>query len=213
MPERTIANPEYASSFADWVFRQRHPLAAERQSNVQQTLAHKERGKIDHKIVLESICRSADFRATTRRATTPNEWRVVHADLDQDSRTFLASNLSVAGRPMRCRPDLVLQHRFRKTLIVVEYKFTGLTTANRRLRNGTRRCFAPNGYENNRAQLWCYSQIDEFRHEQPLLVLQFRDPNSLEHKATMTWPSQHRDIREAAQWFEQYRRIVALGEL
>ena len=69
-----------------------------------------------------------------------------------------------------------------------------------------RKSFDPEGYPHNRAQLWCYSHIDEFRDVNELfLVLQFWDATTFENKATLAWlrPDQALE-KEARGYFLKY---------
>lgn len=197
-------NPEYATSFADWVFHQTYPAAAAKQAATQTGAAEKERGRIAHQFILESVCKSSNFLSVFRRSSKAADWNTVYIDNGQSARTFVASNLLVDTKPVRCRPDLVLKHKATGKHMIIEYKSTRSFTGNVRKRNGGLYVFDADGYPNNRAQLWCYSQIDEFRDREPLLILQFRDAQTLKHKVTIAWRSGDRQILESRRWFERY---------
>ncbi len=106
---------------------------------------------------------------------------------------------------MRCRPDLVFEQRANGAVIIVEYKMT---------RKGhSPKSFDPEGYPDNRAQLWCYSHIDDFRDvNEVFLVLQFWDATTFENKATLTWlrPDQEME-KEARRYFLKYGGTILDG--
>ena len=95
---------------------------------------------------------------------------------------------------MRCRPDLIFAHRSVNAVVIVEYKMTSFATTD------------PEGYPHNRAQLWCYSHIDDFRDVNELfLVLQFWDATTFENKATLAWLRADETLeKEARGYFLKY---------
>ena len=184
-----------ASTFAEWVFHQTYPNASKRPDVRAKDL---DRGRLGHETVLNSVCKSHDFKAKFRRKTSPVDWRPAFVDSEANDHTYLASSLQVDGLPMRCRPDLIFKHRVKSAVIIVEYKMT---------RKGhSPRPFDPEGHPDNRAQLWCYSHIDDFRDvNEVFLVLQFWDATTFENKATLTWlrPDQEME-KEARRYFLKY---------
>lgn len=83
--------------------------------------------------------------------------------------------------------------------MIVEYKMTFFSTP-------ARKPFDPEGYPDNRAHLWCYSHIDDFRDaSEVFLVLQFWDATTFENKATLTWlrPDQEME-KEGRRFFLEY---------
>jgi hypothetical protein len=97
---------------------------------------------------------------------------------------------------MRCRPDLIFEHRTKSAVAIVEYRMTSFST----------RSFDPEGYPSDRAQLWCYSHIDDFRDVNELfLVLQFWDATTFENKATLAWLRADEALeKEARGYFLKY---------
>ena len=107
---------------------------------------------------------------------------------------------------MRCRPDLIFEHRHVNAMIIVEYKMTSFGTAAPIKKDYARKFFDPEGYPSNRAQLWCYSHIDDFRDVNELfLVLQFWDATTFENKATLAWLRADEALeKEARGYFLKY---------
>jgi hypothetical protein len=192
-----------ASNFADWVFHQTYPNASKRPDVRAKDL---DRGRLGHETVLNSICKSHDFKVKVRRKTSPGDWRPTFVDNEANDHTYLASTLRVDGLPMRCRPDMIFENRTRSAVMIVEYKMTFFGTATQPRKAYTRKSFDPEGYPNNRAQLWCYSHIDDFRDvSEVLLVLQFWDATTFENKATLTWLRPDQEIeQEARRFFVRY---------
>jgi hypothetical protein len=88
-------------------------------------------------------------------------WTVVFADPHDGStnRFFESGLLTVRGRPLGCRPDLVLEERSTGTIFVVERKTT--RAASRRIPDS--------GFEKDKAQLWCYLWIDDWGDHRPVV--------------------------------------------
>ena len=181
----THTDKTHASTFADWVFHKTFPNAKKRPEVREKDL---DRGRLGHEKVLTSVCKSHDFKVKFKHNTSAADWRPTFVDNTANAHTFLASTLRVDGLPMRCRPDLVFEHRKKSAVAIVEYKMTSFSTATRARKDYTMRSFDPEGYASNRAQLWCYSHIDDFRDvNELLLVLQFWDATTIENKATLVW--------------------------
>lgn len=62
----------------------------------------------------------------------------------------MATQLRVGEQPLACKPDAVLRHRRSGEIIIIERKFTRGAYHH------------PSAWANLRAQLWCYSQIDDW---------------------------------------------------
>ena len=155
-----------------------------------------------HETVLNSICKSHDFKGKVKRKTSPVDWRLTFMDNEASDRTYLASKLRVDGLPMRCRPDLAFENRATGAVMIVEYKMTFFSTATKTRKVHTRESFDPEGQPDNRAQLWCYSHIDDFRDVgEVLLVLQFWDATTFENKATLTWLRAEQELEKEARGF------------
>ena len=148
--ERGIAT---ASAFADWVFRDTKPFWQRYVPD-------------DERVPEEVILRlgSMDHAEIERiKAGIPNEfigsaadYEVAFAD-DGSDVSFEASGLLIRGVPVRGRPDLVLKHRSRDHVIIVERKTTRLR------RPVDIKETAKGTWRNIEAQLWCYSHLDPWR--------------------------------------------------
>ncbi len=201
--EVTHTDKTDASTFADWVFHQTFPNASKRPEVREKDL---DRGRFGHETILTSICKSHDFKVKFKRKTSAVDWRPTYVDSKASSHTYLASSLRVDGRPMRCRPDLVFAHRSVNAVVIVEYKMTSFGTAARTKKDHARTFFDPEGHPNDRAQLWCYSHIDDFRDANELfLVLQIWDAITFENKATLAWLRADEALeKEARGYFLKY---------
>jgi hypothetical protein len=205
-------HPEFATTFSDWVFKQTYPAAASREAGDRTQTERMHMGTLGHQAIIDSICRTENIqRRFLPRDLKPEKFRIVYADTNtgNDQRTFLASTLRVGGIPMRCRPDLVLRHQATSAYMIVELKVSALPTRSWSRRDGSVRAFDPDGYPNNRAQLWAYSKIDDYKDMHPLfLVLQFRDPQTLQLKHTKVWACPDPLLeQEARGYFEQYSAL------
>lgn len=201
--EATQTDKAYASTFADWVFHQTYPNAEKRPQVRDKDL---DRGRFGPEAILTSVCKSHDFKDKFKRKTSAVDWRPTFVDNKANDHTYLASTLRVDGLPMRCRPDLVFEHRTRSAVAIVEYRMTSLSTATRAGKDRNKRSFDPEGYPNDRARLWCYSHIDDFRDVNELfLVLQFWDATTFENKATLAWLRADQTLeKEAREYFLEY---------
>jgi hypothetical protein len=140
------------STFAEWVFNKcKGPRLTT--SDIDFDI-FKERiktfGKTDH-AEIERIMSSIENHIIG----APREYIVDF--VDDDKSVFEASNLKIRGQAMRGRPDLVLRHRTKDYLIIVERK----TTRQRRPINLEET--ARGNWLNIQAQLWCYSHLDRWR--------------------------------------------------
>lgn len=191
--EATQTDKTYASTFADWVFHQTYPNAEKRPQVREKDL---DRGRFGPEAILTSVCKSHDFKDKFKRKTSAVDWQPTFVDNKATDQTYPASTLRVDGLPMRCRPDLIFEHRTKSAVAIVEYRMTSFST----------RSFDPEGYPSDRAQLWCYSHIDDFRDVNELfLVLQFWDATTFENKATLAWLRADEALeKEARGYFLKY---------
>lgn len=104
------------------------------------TLAHAEIEEIKRHLTNEMIGKVSDYD-------------VEHVGHGEDAANILpATRLRVSGEPLRCSPDLVLKHRRREHVIIVERK----TTRKQTYLTGSEQ------WDNIEAQLWCYSLVDQW---------------------------------------------------
>jgi hypothetical protein len=138
-----------ASSFADWVFRQLKGYrrsgspSSEREAHEEQLMLF---GRRDH----EEIDQIAQ-RLRNEMIGSPSDYRVGFTD--PDGAVFEAPSLRIMGKPLRGRPDLVLEHKTREHVIIVERK------TSRSQRYFTTEETAIGNWVNIECQLWCYSHF------------------------------------------------------
>lgn len=109
-----------------------------------------------------------DIRKTLTKKflKTQSESRIIYNGTESgDDEILLATELSVSGNPMKCKPDVVIETPG-KSLVIIEYKYTNHIIG-----------LPEYGWLNNRAQLWCYSKIDKFKNFRIQLILQFWNYN------------------------------------
>lgn len=96
--------------------------------------------------------RWAEREIARRRIPIPTHgrWKLIHNGMgDNFKNAFSIASLSINGMPLRGSPDLAFRERGTKRILIVEVKAT--------------EAIAPaDGWPNMRAQLWAYSQIDEW---------------------------------------------------
>lgn len=140
-----------ASAFANWVFLQSKGRVYHKTfaaiSEREQLLGHLDHQEIDR--LQKSKWMSDNFGDAIR------DYYVFYFDDGTQKRTFSASSLLVNGEPLACRPDLVFRHKTEPRVIIVERKTT------RQFRPLDHRL---DQWDNVKAQLWCYSFIDEWAH-------------------------------------------------
>lgn len=157
------------SAFSDWVFhktsgrkRQLPHCVLEEDS---ESLRDLEAGR-QCEFSLELLFREARL---TIRDPRLSHWKLRYRDSHHDpgseaSEVLFASQLRLGSQTFRCRPDLVFEHSASGAVVIVERKCTKSTN------------IPDDGWPSNRAQIWCYSWIDDWaaiREEKVLLVLQF----------------------------------------
>jgi hypothetical protein len=83
-----------------------------------------------------------------------SNWKLVYSDPHDgsESRAFLATRLTVDGKPIRCKPDVVFRDTGTGLIVIVERKVTGWDES----------ALPKRAWPNVRAQLWCYGWIDEW---------------------------------------------------
>jgi hypothetical protein len=138
-----------ASAFAGWVFKLSHnPTWEGCRLQVGQ-----ERLKLGP-FTLEHAVRVGKCLATARQdESLCSGWTLLYSDPLRDTpEHFLASRLTVDGEPLRCRPDAVMRHEPTGEIVIVERKSTTRFECQ----------IPPDSWPNIRAQLWCYSWIDDW---------------------------------------------------
>jgi hypothetical protein len=114
--------------------------------------------------------------------------------------TLFSSALSILGKPMACKPDLILENRLGK-VIIIENKYT-----NHKLG------LPWNGWVNNQGQLWCYSQIDKYVGCDVMLILQFWNFDNF-RKPVILPPRRFtkEDLAHIAGLFQTYKEVCEQG--
>lgn len=193
-----------ASHFANWVFDQttggRH-----RPKSALQRATRRERmrlGAVSHRDIELFLMQTwaQDWLGPKNRS----RWSLWFADRKEGPpRTFTASRLIVAGIPLRCVPDVVLQEERTGEVLIIERKTT--TVPEPRI--------PTNGWPNVETQLWCYSWIDEFADAPDVrLVGQLWCWNKwsrvLCHRHPAWWRSDTEHEERCRRWFERYGGII-----
>jgi hypothetical protein len=91
-------------------------------------------------------------RTVARMEALPGnkEWEVIYEDpLNGEGQIKLISALTVNGRPLKGRPDIVYREKATGKIVVVE-------------RKATNHEIPSDGWPNLRAQLWAYAKIDDW---------------------------------------------------
>jgi hypothetical protein len=153
-----------ASGFSDWVFRfkkRRWLAAADAEFSEWNRDPARRRGLIDH----------AEIDALRQRIHNdligePTSYHPIFADNESTSgHVFRASALTVGGRPLACRPDLVLKNEAKHHVVIVERKTT------RQLRTLSQQETSRGNWCNIQAQLWCYSHVDDWNDEKRVTLI------------------------------------------
>ena len=136
----------HASDFADWVFDIEHPRTTESSDWAKYKSKLLAAGKMSHRRIDRLIREESSLKKRS-------EWDVIYIDNDSfGRRTYESSSLKIGDKPMRCRPDAVLQHKQTGEILIIEIKTTGLPEYR----------IPDIGWPNIQAQLWVYSWIDEW---------------------------------------------------
>jgi len=141
-----------ASSFSDWVFKLSQDPTREENKGIHHSWASQSKPFTSRDIPIV-----ANHLAKVRNdERLLNGWRLVYADPCNDApESFLAPKLVVGNEALRCRPDGVIQHDLTGEIVIIERKIAGKMTA-------FRRQMPIDSWPNIRAQLWCYSWIEDW---------------------------------------------------
>jgi len=136
-----------ASAFAQWVFEQSvHYKAQEsfiQSKNMQQG--------IDAHQSIDNFFRKQWVNKLNIGSDSASDWIVEHTEQDGKAGKFYkASSLIVNNKPLHCSPDVVLRHKTKSQIVIIERKTTRTNY----------RTIPAKGWSNVQAQLWCYSWID-----------------------------------------------------
>ena len=156
-------NQATASAFQNWVFEQTIPsYARSRDLPISSIINRMELGRYVH----EELAKDANWiRKAIDNSFEPSDWKLVYVDHgDQQSPNLRASNLTVNGTPLVCRPDVVLSNKNDGRILIIERKTTGRYQGS----------IPQSAWPNIRAQLWCYGWIDDWLDApEVILICQF----------------------------------------
>lgn len=145
-----------ASNFADWVFRNssyyREPVNHEQKKRKYEKMRQ---GLVDHRAI-DLFFRHKWTLDNLERANS-SEWDLISAD----SHVYKSSCLKINSKPMYCKPDVVLQNKISKSILIIERKTTSVP----------QEYIPKNGWPNIQAQLWCYSWIDKWYKAPDILLV------------------------------------------
>lgn len=198
---KSASSPEFpkatASSFANWVFEQSVGFRSADPAGYATRRERLRLGAVTHRDI-ELFLRLK--WSTEHLGEERSSWVLEFADdKEAPDRIFKASTLRVNGRSLRCVPDVVLRNTATNSVMIIERKTTTLTDVN----------ISPDGWPNVQAQLWCYSNIDEYREAPEVIMIgQFWRRSRGGVVLSHTHPAWRRSDSEhdflCRQWFERY---------
>ena len=185
-----------ASSFAQWVFEQSTHYKAQKsfvqRKNMQQGIeAHQ---------TIDVFFKKQWTNKINVHSESASDWIVEHTDEDgRAGKFYKASSLVVNNKPLHCSPDVVLRHKTKSQIIIIERK----TTTNKNP------IVPAKGWPNVQAQLWCYSWIDSTLDvDEVFLVNQVWAGFAWSHRLSGYHPMWKRGDRELSNkclsWFRLY---------
>ena len=136
-----------ASAFSKWVFEQSVDY------KVQDFFIQSKNMKlgIDAHQSIDDFFRREWSNKLDVGSDSPSDWIVEHTEQDgRAGKFYKASSLKVNNKPLHCSPDVLLRHKSKSQVVIIERKTT---------RNNYHTIPAK-GWPNVQAQLWCYSWID-----------------------------------------------------
>lgn len=130
------------SSFSGWVFDLSHPEG------------HRDPTALAMGKAGESLIeKRRKLKLARGQAPSSANFRLLFADpLDDSAPSFQISCLTLNGKPLRGRPDVVLEDKITGEVSIFERKVTNW-----------RRDVPATGWPNLKVQLWCYGWIDQWR--------------------------------------------------
>jgi hypothetical protein len=185
-----------ASAFAQWVFEQstyyRPKLYFAREKTMQQGIeAHQ---------LIDYFFRYEWPNKLNVASNSASDWIVEHTEQDgTEGKYYKASSLVVNDEPLHCSPDVLLRHKTKSQVIIIERK----TTTNKNP------IIPAKSWPNVQAQLWCYSWIDSILDvDEVILVNQVWAGFASSYRLSNYHPMWKRDDKEINDkcliWFELY---------
>lgn len=147
------------SHFEEWVFNKTNPTYV-RPDYKSELLDRQKLGRFTHSQI--QLTRGWVKQVEAAKGLS-SSWELVYADPhdDSDSRIFNASCLTVDGKPMRGKPDVVLRDTETGTIIIIERKVTSWEDKE----------IPKYAWPNIRAQLWCYSWMDDWVNASDIVLI------------------------------------------
>lgn len=186
-----------ASAFAQWVFEQSNDQT--RVPNLSTQREKMQKGSYAH-LVIDNYFKYRQANSINYQSKSISDWIIEHTEEDgRAGKFYKASNLLVNDKPLNCSPDVVLRHKSKSQVIIIERKTT----------------FQKNpqipalGWPNVQAQLWCYSWIDSMLDiDEVLLVNQVWIAKSIGYfvcSRQPTWKKGDSEIsNKCLSWFKLY---------
>ena len=193
----TPSNPiNNASSFAQWVFKQSRYT---RESNPLSEHKYKQKGRAAH-LAIDHFFRM-EWAKNNLNSDSISDWIIEHTEADgRAGKYFKASSLVINSKPLKCSPDLILRHKKKNKVVIIERKTTFVPTS----------LIPANSWPNVQAQLWCYSWIDSLLDvEEVILVGQLwhhirKEAFSMSDSHPM-WKRDDKEFNEKClSWFKLY---------
>ncbi len=134
-----------ASSFAQWVFKQSKYTS----TNPLSEHKNKQKGRAAH-LAIDNFFRM-EWARNNLESDSITDWIIEHTEIDgRVGKYYKASSLLINSKPLLCSPDVILRHKKKNQVVIIERKTTFVPSP-----------FIPaSGWPNVQAQLWCYSWID-----------------------------------------------------
>jgi hypothetical protein len=147
-----VAPVPSASKFAAWIYRLSHN--PNRESNVKMENEWKSQSKPFTHNDIQDV---AKYLSRVRNDEKLLEgWGILYADpCTANLERFVASRLVIGGQELRCRPDAVIRHEPSGEIVIIERKISGKISQ-------FRSQMPTDSWPNIKAQLWCYSWINEW---------------------------------------------------
>jgi hypothetical protein len=157
--QRAKDNPPFeakntASGFSDWVFGLTHPNRTRSPQSLNMGIRGQERIREERR----------KNRTIIKNYTKISGYELIFEDkLNDVNESFTASKLQIEGKPIKCKPDIVLERKSTNEILIIEIKCTE-----------TKNKIPTSAWPNVQAQLWCYSWIDDWVNSNVILMADIR---------------------------------------
>jgi hypothetical protein len=134
-----------ASDFAQWVYKESRYTSQAPLSSYQNKL----QGRSAH-LAIDNFFRMS-WAEQYLESDTLSDWIIEHTESDgRNGKFFYANSLLIDDKPMRCSPDLILRHKSKNKVLIIERKTTSVPIPK----------IPIDGWPNVQAQLWSYAWMD-----------------------------------------------------